>query len=537
MEQHGRNKKRLGPRKHLARVAVAFTAAALIAAAAACGRKDDPYGGSVVIASLTVPEGLNPLVYRDSVSNNVGSLVFNKLIWLNERAEPEGDLAESWEVSEDSLAWTFHIREGVHFHDGVELTAEDCAFTFNAARDPSSGSPMAPLFGVVKDVAATGRYELEIRLHEPYAPLIYLLLMEIVPAHHFRENGTADPEFNEHPVGTGPFRFVEWREDEIVLEAHEEYFDGRPYLDEVVLKFFPDKRRAWSELMRGNVDVVPDLDLEDYEVIENDDRFSVYDYLEVFYYTLLFNLKDPLLGDPVMRKAIDLAIDRQDLIDNGLQGWGVPTTGPYRPGTWPYNPDVPEAEYDPGKTSQLLESLGWRDEDEDLILEKNGTELTLSLLADSGDLLKEAVAQRIKWQLFKVGIRVEMQFLDLQRLFQERLMPGEFQGVLLQFNSSGDPDKFTYLFWHSSQIGRSNLGFYSSEEVDRLIETGAIESDHSERVGIYRRIHEMIARDRPAVFLFYRMNFLGASSNVLVAAAEPSVYYRSIKDWKLIEKP
>jgi ABC-type transport system substrate-binding protein len=129
-----------------------------------------------------------------------------------------------------------------------------------------------------------------------------------------------------------------------------------------------------------------------------------------------------------------------------------------------------------------------------------------------------------------------VEFADQPVIIRQRLVPGSYQSVLLQFNASGDPDKFTFLFWHSSQIGRSNLGSYRNEEVDRLIMEGKVESNHDERIRIYQSIHRLIAADRPAAFLFIRRIFLGAQAKFKGIIADPSLFYRSIKDWQLKEK-
>ncbi|MEE9308914.1 MAG: ABC transporter substrate-binding protein, partial [Spirochaetia bacterium] len=369
-------------------------------------------------------------------------------------------------------------------------------------------------------------------LKEAYTPFLNLLILEIIPAHLFTDS-TSQEAFARSPVGTGPFRLESWDAGRLVLSANLDYFEGRPYLDRVIVEQYTDQSRAWSALMQGEVDVVMDLELEDYGVLEGDPRFRTHSYLEVFYHTLLFNLQDPLFASADMRRAVDLAVDRQDLIGDALNGWAVETTGPFRPGTWPYNPDVPQARYDPAEAARILADLGWEDADGDLILERGGEELAFTFLADRGDLLKEAVARRIKWQLFQVGIRAEVELLSPTELFEERLFPGDFQAVLLQFNAGADPDKYINFFWHSRNIGTSNLGSYSNPETDGLIEAGRTSLDFEERKSLYSRIHTLIARDRPAVFLYVRKIFFATSNKFDGINAAPELFYQSIKDWHI----
>jgi len=495
-----------------------------------CRAEQSPYGGTLVLSTLDEPAGFNPLFYLDTVSPNIGSLIFNSLIYVNERLEFVPELAESWRVSEDGRTWDFHLREGVKFHDGEELDAEDVLFTFQSMLDPATASPLARHYSILEGVEAIGSGQVRFHLKEPYSSFPYLLLLEIIPAHLFA--GSTTPEgFAGNPVGTGPFRFQSWDEGRIVLSANHDYFEGRPYLDRVIVKSYPDRSAAWSALMQGEADVVTDLDLEDYRVLENDPRFRTYSYLEVFYHTLLFNLQDPLFSHPEIRRAVDLAVDRRDLIGEALHGWAIETTGPFRPGTWPYDPEVPEASYDPAQAARILAGLGWEDSDGDLILERGGEELAFTILIDRGDLLKEEAARRIKWQLFQVGIRAEVELLSPAELFEERLFPGDFQAVFLQFNAGVDPDKFTNYFWHSQSIGSSNLGGYNNPEVDLLIEEGRRSLDFEERKRLYRRIHALIARDLPAVFLYVRKIFFATSSKLKGINAAPELFYQSVKDW------
>ena len=499
---------------------------------AACSSGGNGYGGTAVITLLAEPAGLNPVVDRDT-AGNVIPLLFSSLVALDSELAPVPDLAESWEVSADGIQWTFHLRKGVKFHDGVELSSRDVLYTLRTFSDPAVSPRLSQLFGVVEAVDAPTLTDVRITLRSPYAPILNLLTVEILPA-HLLENGSASMEaFRRSPVGTGPFKLEEWKDGEITLAAFRDYYSGRPYLDSVVFRSFADRRKAWSELMQGKVDLVPDLEADDYAVIKDDARFQVLSYPDVFYFTVLFNLDDPLTSEPVFREAVDLALDREDIIQGTLGGAAVETTGPFRPGTWPYDPALAKAPHDPKRAKELLASLGWKDEDNDGALERQGKELVLGLLVDRGDTLKVDVAQRIKWQLFGVGIKVELEFLTPQEMLGERLPSGRFQSALLQFNAAGDPDTFTYLFWHSHQIGASNLAGYRNAQVDRLIEQGRVESDVEKRVEIYRSIHRELARDRPAVFLFVPTKLVGMSSRLEGIQSTPTFLSLSAATWKI----
>ena len=493
-------------------------------------------GGTIICAYYNDPRSLNPLAPPEAASANFQNLLFNGLIRFNERLEIVPELAESWRVSPDGITWTFNIRKDVRFHDGTELTADDVLFTFNWILNPANRSPLSALFQPVKSFSAEGTYVFKVLLKEPYGPLPYLMMRSIVPARLLKGGAVAEAEFGKHPIGTGPFKLSELKPGQLVFDANESYFEGRPLLDRIVFKVFADQKKAWASLVQGDTDVVTDLDREDYEVIRNDNRFKVYDLPDVFCYTLLFNLKDPLFSQQKIREAVSLVIDRTDIVEKALSGAGIPTTGPFRPGTWPYNPDPALQTFDPSKAAKILADLGWKDTDGDWVLEKGKEELRFTVLMDQGDRSKEATAQRLQWQLLQAGIRMDVEVLPFQELLQKRLAPGTFQAVLLQFNTSGDPDSSANTFWNSASIGRSNFGSYMSRDADRLIEEGRKTSDPGKRQEIYQKLHSLLASDVPAVFLYYKQWYCAVSSR-LNGIGKTTEFFNasSIKNWYLTE--
>ena len=494
-------------------------------------KNEEQQGGTVVLGQLTGPDGFHPLIDRSVGADQ--QLLFNGLLKLDVSLQPVPDLAQGWTVSEDGLVWDFTLKKGVQFHDGHEFSGEDVVFTLMELLQNPSKYSVAPLFGIVKSVSLLDDRNVRIVLRQAYAPILHLLTVEILPAHILQSSDSAAEQFRTNPIGTGPFVLSDWKDDTIVYDAFDDYFEGRPHLDSVVVKIFADKRRSWSALLQGSVDVVVDMNQEDYGVIENDDRFTKYSYLDFFYYTLLLQLEDPALESAAIRKAIDYAVNRQEIVKDSLGGWADTTSGPFLPGTWAYDTEIAATQFSADKALLLLQAEGWSDSNNDSILDRDGTDFTLSLLVDQGDVLKESVAQKIKWQLLQIGIKVEVEFLDLRELFQERLYPGLFQMALLQFNGVGDPDSFVSLFWHSGQIGASNLARYASPEVDRLIEQGRSTYEPADRKGIYLKIHRKIFDDTAAIFLFVRRVFGAADSKVEGIQPNPQVFFQTARNWRL----
>ena len=490
-------------------------------------------GNTLVLSSITQPETLDPLEAENTVGVHVLEMIFSSLVQYGEGWEPVPALAKSWDVSDDGRVWTFYLREGVLFHDGTELTAADVVSTYEVLADPESGSPFASLYGRIESFDASDPYLFKVFLTEPFGPLLFSMNSAIVPA-RFLRNQESREELALHPVGSGPFRVESRNEKELTLSAFPGYFEGKPHLDRVIIRFYPEPTSAWSALMRGDVDAVSDLNFEDYRIIEQDPRFRTYEYFSNFYYTVLFNTEDPLFEDPRLRRAVSLVIDREDLIETVLEGWGRATTGPFRPESWPYNPRVEYQSFDPQMAVAILEELGWVDSDGDLVREKGDEELILNMVLDEGDTMKGDLVRRLRWQLIQAGIGLEVSVLTLNEMIRERLIPGEYQSALLQFNAGIDPDSGLSVFWHSDNIGRGNLARYGSDETDKLISLGRRTSLPEERVPIYQNIHEKLAGDCPAAFLFFHTGFAGVNSRFQGVTMSPALLYRSIRSWRVV---
>jgi peptide/nickel transport system substrate-binding protein len=462
----------------------------------------------------------------DFLATSFSSLIYSGLVNVDANSEFGPDLAERWQVSSDGLSWTFFLRKGVTYHDGTSLVADDVAAIYRQILDPANESPLGAIYRMVKAVTAEGTDRVKVILAAPYGPLPYLMMRSVQPAR-------SSPE-GSYPPGTGPFRFSSMSQDEVVLEANTDYYGRRPKLDRVVFRMYPDQKKAWVALLQGEVDAVTDLEFEDYTILRNDKRFKTWELPDSFCYSLIFNTRDPLLSQPGIRQAVSAAIDRVDLIDRTLEGAGVPANGPFLPGSLFANPDATLQAYNLAKAKKLLADLGWKDADNDWVLEKGGQELVISILVDDGDTIKEAAARRLQWQLLQAGIRAEFEFLPPQQLFGERLFPGKFQAVFMQSNTLGDPDQMLSAFWHSGSIGRSNLAGYRNPEVDRLIDLGRITADSARRRDIYRSIHHILATDTPAAFLFVKKRFSATSARIGgVATSIESFYNVTLKDWYL----
>lgn len=478
-------------------------------------------------------EGLDPISGPSATSPLVG-LIFNGLVQVDATLMVVPDLAESWETSEDGLTWTFHLRKGVRFHDGVECTAQDAKFSLDLVRDPKAGSHLLPALRQVEDVSVVDTHTLGIMLKEPHAPLLVSLTAPVLPKHLLDGQSQPNARFNLHPIGTGPFGLPEWGTgDRLVFEANERYFRGRPKLGRIVVTTYLELRPLWVSLLKGDVDVASRLAPELLASVESDPRFRTYAANFSFCYSLLWNLRSPLFSDRRVREAMAYALDRSQIIESALAGRGVPATGPFAPGTWPCDPHIAPTQYDPDRALQLLRQAGWHDRDADGVLEKAAEPLEFSLLIDRGDITKQMAAGAVRLQLDEIGVRMKVEELACSTLM-ERVRSGAFDACLAQMNPGLDPDAAS-LGWSST--GAFNFGSYSNKQVDALLGLGRALSSHEKRQEVYHNIHALIVEDHPAAFLFYMGACVGCSSRLTGTAniSATDLFY-GVEDWWLSEQ-
>jgi len=465
------------------------------------------YGDTLVVGTIGEPSILIPMLAGDSASHDVAGLIFNGLVKYDTDLSLTGDLAESWDVSEDGLVITFHLRKGVRWTDGIEFTADDVMFGYKTIIDEKTPTPYKEDFLQVDSAEVIDKYTFRVRYKKPFAPALSSWgNLVVLPRHILQGKDITKVDFGRTPVGTGPFRLKEWRPgQEVILDSNHDYFEGRPYLDRYIYKVIPDPATLFLELQVGDIDMMGLTPLQYTKQTENEyfrKNFQKFRY-PVFSYTYLgFNLKHPWFKDRRVRQAIAYGIDKQEIVDVVLFGLGKPATGPYVPDTWPYNPNVRTYEYNPDKAMKLLKEAGWSDTDGDGILDKDGRRFEFTILTNMGNRLRINAATIIQWRLSKIGIKVHIRTLEWSTFINEFIDKRRFEAVILGWNIGPDPDQFD--IWHSSKTGEKEFNFvsYSNPEVDELLEKGRRTFDINKRKRIYYRLQEILAEDLPYVFLY-----------------------------------
>jgi len=465
------------------------------------------YGDSLVVGSIGEPSVLVPMLAGDSASHEVGGLIFNGLVKYDTDLSVIGDLAESWDISEDGLVITFHLRKGVNWADDVEFTADDVMFGFKTITDEKTPTAYKEDFLQVEKAEVLDKYTFRVTYGKPFAPALTSWgNLVVLPKHLLEGKDITKSEFARNPVGLGPYKLDKWVSgQELILSSNKDYFEGRPYIDNYVYRVIPDSATLFLELQAGNIDMMGLTPLQytkqtDTEVFKK--NFRKFRYPAFAYTYLGFNLKHPWFQDKRVRQAIAYGIDKQEIIDVVLFGLGSPATGPYVPNTWPYNPDVRRYEYNPEKAKELLQEAGWEDTDGDGVLDRDGEPFHFTIITNMGNRLRMNTATIIQWRLAQLGIEVKIKALEWSTFINEFIDKRRFQAVILGWSIGLDPDQ--YDIWYSGKTKEKEFNFvsYSNPEVDALLEKGRRSFDISERKKAYFRIQEILADELPYIFLY-----------------------------------
>lgn len=464
------------------------------------------YGDRIIFGSIAEASNLIPYLSSDSSSHEVADLLFVAPLRYNKDLEIEPFAAQSYEVLDSGRLLRFTLRQGIFWEDGTELTADDVAFTWKLVTNPQTASPYAEDFMAVKEFTVTGRYTFEVRYERYFARALISWMSAILPKHILEGQDIHKTTFSRKPMGAGPYRLHSWEAGtRIRLVASPTYFEGRPYISEVVYRIIPDISTMFLETKAGKLDfmgLTPQQYLRQTSGEPWNSLFKKYKYLSASYVYLGFNLQHPLFQDVRVRQAVSCAISRDDIIKGVLLGEGTPAFGPYKPGSWAYNTNITPVQQDVDKARTLLREAGFTDSDGDGIVEKNGKPFAFTILTNQGNEQRILAATVIQNQLKAVGIDVRIRTVEWAAFIKEFINTGRFDAVIMGWTITQDPD--IYDVWHSSKAKPGGLNFtrYTNAEVDALLVEARSTPDTARRKILYDRVQEIMHADQPYCFLF-----------------------------------
>jgi peptide/nickel transport system substrate-binding protein len=470
-----------------------------------CGEKVERNPNTFVEASIGDARRLNPVIANDGSSGTINDQIFNGLVKYDKDIKLIGDLAERWEVSNSGKTITFYLRKGVKWHDGAEFTAEDCLFTYQKFIDPNVATPYSSSYTIISNAEVVNKDVFRVTYKEPFSPALESWAVGMLPKHLLEGKDINTDQFNRHPVGTGPYKFREWISGQkIVLDANDDYFEGRPNINQFIYRIIPDSSTMFQELLSGGVDMMgldPLQYLRKSETRRIRENYVKFRYPANAYTYMGYNLRNPLFSEIKVRQALSYAINRKSIIDGILLGLGRPCTGPFSYVSWAYNPNARSYNYDPERARRMLADAGWKNRNSDGILEKDGKPFRFTIMTNQGNNERIRTAEIIQQNMKALGINVNIRVMEWQA-FLEQIDKRSFDAIILGWSMGRDPD--LYDIWHSSKTKKGEYNFigYKNTEVDRLLVEGRQTFDIEKRKKIYYRIHAILAEEQPYAFLY-----------------------------------
>ncbi|MFZ2385659.1 MAG: peptide-binding protein [Candidatus Omnitrophota bacterium] len=463
-------------------------------------------GDAFIGASTADARTLMPMLASDSASAGICGYIFNGLVKYDKDLNLTGDLAERWEVLDGGLQIVFYLRKDVFWQDGARFTSRDVAFTYRKMIDPQVRTPYGGDFERVASLETPDDFTVRVFYKEPFAPALSSWSISMIPAHLLEGKDLNGSAFARAPVGTGPYKFRSWKtQEKIELDANERYFLHRPNIDRVVERVIPDSSTIFLELQTGGVDLCGLTPLQYSRQTDTPyfrDNYRKFRLPGETYVYLGYNLRSALFSDARVRRALNLAVDKEEIIKIALLGLGTVSNGPFTPQSWAFNPSVKPDAYDPAEAARLLKQAGWEDADGDGRLEKDGRKFDFTILTSQGNDERIKAAEIIQRRLANIGIGVRIKVVEWSVFLGEFVNKRDFDAVLLGWSLPREPDN--YDIWHSSKTreGEFNFTGYSNPEVDSLLLEARRVFEQQVRKELYRKIQELIYADQPYMFLY-----------------------------------
>jgi len=482
-------------------------------------------GKDFVIGLWGDATALNPVIATDSISYITEWPVFDSLLELDANLGVRPLLAESWEASRDGLTYTFKLRKGVTWHDGRPFTARDVAFTFYAVLNPKVTTPHRAYFDALvgfpeltakdnpkkpeelaqKPIEVVDDHTVRFRLRYPSGSFLAVLTNPragIVPEHLLKDADLNSAEFNRKPVGTGPFKFVEWRRGErIVMDANERYHGGRPQLNRLIFRIIPDSVVLLQEMRAGGIDFMENPPLTEVARLKQTAGLKVLVGDNTSYTYFGWRQDLPPFNDLRVRRALNHAIDVPTMVKEVLQGYAAVATGQFPPSSWAFDPRVKPYPYDPNRAKALLAEAGFTP-GPDGVLTKDGKRFSFSIRHDQANQTMKDTGVIIPEYLKKIGGEATLEPLDWPT-FVKKLFASEFEAIVVNWTNHHDPDPFAYTIWHSSQWKGRNFAHYKNPKADEELEAARRTASQADRKKHYAEFSKILMEDAPYVFLYF----------------------------------
>lgn len=471
-----------------------------------------PVKSGVLNLFSTAPDTLNPILTANAFVKDYSCFIYESLVKLNDKQKPVPVLAERWEPSEGGKVWTFYLRDNVYWHDNIRLSAEDVEFTASTIVNAGSKSPYASSFKNVVSFSAVDSKTFRVEMDGPNSFTPELMTFPIIPKHYYLGEDIMNTPKNDRPIGTGPYRFVEYRENEFIrLEDNESWWKNSdtdesgltlPYITEINIKIYGKDSSVTNAFQSREVDMII-ADTKNWIGYSGRSDITLKKYVSNRFEFIAFNLSNKILKEKEVRKAIAYAVDRSKLVNDVMPGEAVVSDLPVIPDTWLYDTNIVSYERDVEKAKQILNDSGWTERNGVLYKRINGvnTSLTLELLVNTDNERRLEVAKEIQGQLQEVGIALNIKEVTWEDELN-KVKSGKFDMAFVGCNVPSIPD-ISFLY-SSAEIGTGiNIAGYENEIVDSYLSMILRETDSSMKKAYFINMKEAIYEDMPYLGLYF----------------------------------
>ena len=497
-----------------------------LAACGSGGSADDSSSGTTLVYGSADYTRINPAMDEHG---EINLLLFNGLTAHDGNDQIVPGLAETWDYDEQTYTYTFHLREGVKWHDGEPFTADDVKFTIEAIMDPENGSENAPNYEDVEEITVIDAQTVAFRLTEPNVAFLEYMTMGILPQHLLAGQDMQESDFFRSPVGTGPYKLESWDAGQsIVLVKNEDYYLGAPKIDRVIFKIVPDDNAQAVQLQSGELDLAL-LDPKNAQSFAGMDGYTLYDMTTADYRGILFNFaNDYWTANRDIIPAICYAIDRQAIVDSVLLGEGMPAYGPLQRNI--YNDEsVEHYDYNPDKARAILEDAGCT-LGADGFYTRGGEQLAFTISVMSGEQDRIDIAQAAAQQIRAIGINCTVEI-------PAQMDWGGQMACLIGWGSPFDADDHTYKVFGTDK--GANYSSYSNAAVDEALTKARQSDDPAVRKAYYADFQQALAADPAYAFICYidanyvaKSNIKGIDTDTVLGHHGVGIFW-NIQNWEI----
>jgi peptide/nickel transport system substrate-binding protein len=511
-------------------------------------------GGIYTEALIGDPSRFNPLLdWNNQPDRDVNRLLFSGLMRFDARGLPVPDLAESWGVSQDGTIYNVALRPNAVWHDGSPVTADDVIFTVNLIQSQASFYPqdIKDLWAEV-EIKKLSDKSLKFTLPEPYAPFLDYLTFGVLPQHilgNIPVEQIPNAPFNLAPVGSGPYKFERiiasgGKITGVALTAFDGYYGQKPFISQIVFRYYPDAFSALSAYQTGEVMGISQITPEILNASLAEPNLYIYTSRQPVLSLVLLNHNNPetpFFQDKDVRRAMVMGLNRQRLIDRLLNGQAIIANSPILPGSWAYYDGIETIGYDPEGAVALLKKAGYTlPAGEGTVRAKENQRLTFTLLYPDTP-QHAALAQAIQQDWQEIGIEVKLQPMPYEQLITGSLTSRTYQAALVDLNLTRTPDPDPYPFWHQAEAtGGQNYAQWDNRPASEYLEQARIQTDINVRTRLYRNFQVVFSAEQPAVLLYYPVYSYGVNAEVqgvqIPPLYDPSDRLSNLPEWYLITR-